>query len=230
MSTAAPIVVMPSILSADFTALGAAIDEVVAAGATVIHCDVMDGQFVPPITFGAQIVGQLRERLPAHIDLDVHVMIETPERQVEEFAKAGASGFTFHAEATSHAHRVLQHTRELGLRAGLAVCPATPPTIFEHTAELVDLALCMTVNPGWGGQKLIASTVAKAAQIRQIMGPDAIVQVDGGVDLHTAPQVAAAGANWLVAGSAVFGASDPGAAYQAILAAAEQAAEAGAPA
>lgn len=221
--SAAPsqIVVMPSILSADFTALGSAIDEVVDAGATVIHCDVMDGQFVPPITFGAQIVSQLRDRLPDHIDLDVHVMIETPERQVEAFASAGATGFTFHAEATAHSHRILQQLRERGVRAGLAVNPATPPAIFGETADLVELALCMTVNPGWGGQKLIASTVAKAAAIRELVGPGPIVQVDGGVDLATAPQVAAAGANWLVAGSAVFGADDPGAAYQAILAAAQ---------
>lgn len=215
---------MPSILSADFTALGSAIDEVIAAGATVIHCDVMDGQFVPPITFGAQIVGQLRDRLPDHIDLDVHLMIETPDRQVEDFAKAGANGFTFHAEATAHAHRTLQQIRESGMRAGLAVCPATPPAIFEQTDDLVDLALCMTVNPGWGGQKLIPSTIDKARAMRAIVGSNAIVQVDGGVDVHSASLVAAAGASWLVAGSAVFGADDPGAAYQAILAAAEQAA------
>lgn len=215
--------VLPSILSADFAALGSAVEEVVAAGATVIHCDVMDGSFVPPITFGAQIVSALRERLGPDIYLDVHLMINAPERHVADFASAGASGITFHAEATPHVHRVLQQIRELGCKAGLAVCPGTPVEAFTQCRDALDLALCMTVNPGWGGQKLIPATVAKTASIAALIDPATLVQVDGGVDLATAPQVAAAGAHWMVAGSAVFGKADPGAAYQAILAAARAA-------
>ncbi len=216
--------VLPSILSADFASLGSAVEEVVAAGARVIHCDVMDGTFVPPITFGAQIVSALRDRLPDDIYLDVHLMIDAPERHVADFASAGANGVTFHQEATPHVHRVLQQLRELGVNAGLAVCPGTPIESFEHTRDLLDLALCMTVNPGWGGQKLIPSTVAKTAAIAEIVEGRTIIQVDGGVDLATAPLVAAAGAHWLVAGSAVFGKDDPGAAFQAITAAARAAA------
>lgn len=216
--------ILPSILSADFAALGSAVEEVVAAGARVIHCDVMDGRFVPPITFGAQIVSALRERLGDGVDLDVHLMIDAPERHVMDFVKAGASGVCFHAEATSHSHRVLQQLREAGVRAGLAVCPGTPVGPIEECADLVDLALCMTVNPGWGGQKLIPATVDKAARIAGVVRPGTIVQVDGGVDIATAPLVAAAGAHWLVAGSAVFGAADPGAAFQAIELAARDAA------
>lgn len=213
--------VLPSILSADFAALGAAVEEVVDAGATVIHCDVMDGSFVPPITFGAQIVGALRDRLPDHVYLDVHLMIDAPERHVADFAKAGANGFTFHAEATAHIHRVLQQVRELGMVAGLAVCPGTPIGSIEVTREDLDLALCMTVNPGWGGQKLIPSTIAKTGAIAGAVRAETIVQVDGGIDAGTAPQTTRAGAHWLVAGSAVFGKPDPGAAYQEILAAAK---------
>lgn len=223
--TSPSIEILPSILSADFAALGSAVEEVVAAGARVIHCDVMDGSFVPPITFGAQIVAALRERLGDEIDLDVHLMIDAPERHIMDFVNAGASGVAFHAEATAHSHRLLQQLREAGVRAGLGVCPGTPISPIETVTAELDLALCMTVNPGWGGQRLIPATVEKTAQIAKVVAPGTIVQVDGGVDVHTAPSVAAAGAHWLVAGSAVFGASDPGAAFQAI----EQAARAAAP-
>jgi ribulose-phosphate 3-epimerase len=220
----ASIEVLPSILSADFARLGSAVEEIIAAGARVIHCDIMDGHFVPPITFGAQIVGALRDRIPDDIYLDVHLMIEAPERHVEGFVSAGANGVTFHAESTPHVHRVLQHLREMGVNAGLAVCPGTPIETFVQTREALDLALCMTVNPGWGGQKLIPATVSKTATIGDVIDPGTILQVDGGVDVHTAPLVAAAGAQWLVAGSAVFGAPDPGEAFQAITAAARAAA------
>lgn len=213
--------VLPSILSADFAALGEAVEEVVAAGASVIHCDVMDGTFVPPITFGAQIVGALRERLPDDIYLDVHLMIDAPERHVLDFAKAGANGVTFHAEATPHVHRVLQQLREEGVTAGLAICPGTPTAHLEVVEEDLDLALVMTVNPGWGGQKLIPATIGKTAAVAAGLPATTILQVDGGIDVNTAPQATKAGAHWLVAGSAVFGAPDPGAAYQAILAAAQ---------
>jgi ribulose-phosphate 3-epimerase len=218
--------ILPSILSADFAALGSAVEEVVAAGARVIHCDVMDGSFVPPITFGAQIVSALRERLGDTVDLDVHLMINAPERHVMDFVQAGASGVAFHAEATAHSHRILQQLREAGVRGGLAVCPGTPIAPIQECADLVDLALCMTVNPGWGGQKLIPATVEKTARLARAVRPGTVVQVDGGVDISTAPLVAAAGAHWLVAGSAVFGAADPGAAFQAIEHAARAAAAA----
>lgn len=212
--------VAPSILSADLANLAVEVKAVVDAGATVVHFDVMDGRFVPPITVGPVVLSALRDALPASIYLDVHLMIETPERQIEDFASAGADGITFHAEATPHAHRVLHQIREADCRAGLAVCPATPPAVFEEVADMVDLALVMTVNPGWGGQALIPSCLEKVKQVREILGPDAAIQVDGGVDADTAPLCAAAGATWFVAGSAVFGAEDPGAAYRTIAAAA----------
>lgn len=212
--------VAPSILSADLANLADDVRRVVDAGATVIHFDVMDGQFVPPITVGPVVLGALRDALPESIYLDVHLMIETPERQIEDFASAGADGITFHAEATPHAHRVLHQIREADCRAGLAVCPATPPAIFEEVADLLDLALVMTVNPGWGGQSLIPSTLEKVKSVRSMLGPDVAIQVDGGVDAETAPLCADAGATWFVAGSAVFGAEDPAASYQAIAAAA----------
>jgi ribulose-phosphate 3-epimerase len=210
--------IAPSILSADFARLGAQVDEVVAAGATVIHVDVMDGHFVPPITIGALIVSALREHVGEAIDLDVHLMIERPDAQLAEFAKAGATGITFHAEATPHVHRSIEIVRELGCRAGLAICPATPPDVY---AELeVDLALCMTVNPGWGGQAFIPTSIDKLRRIIPLLAPDTEVEVDGGIDAQTAGPCAEAGATMFVAGTAIFGEPDPAAAYQRIAAAA----------
>jgi ribulose-phosphate 3-epimerase len=211
--------VAPSILSADFARLGAQVREVLDAGARVVHCDVMDGHFVPPITMGPAVVAALRDALPDHAYLDCHLMIERPERQVEEFAQAGADGITVHAEATPHVHRVLQAIREAGCRAGLAVNPGTPAVALEPLAGAYDLALCMTVNPGWGGQKLIPATLEKARAISAAAG-DAVVEVDGGVDASSARRCVEAGATWLVAGSAIFGADDPAAAYRDIAAAA----------
>lgn len=206
--------IAPSILSADFFRLGAQVQEVVTAGATVIHVDVMDGHFVPPITMGPIVVSALREHLGDDIDLDVHLMIERPEQQVEAFASAGATGITIHDEATDHVHYALDKIRQAGCRAGLAVNPATPPAVFGEVA--VDLALCMTVNPGWGGQRFIPTSTDKVRRIRGLIGPDAHLEVDGGIDATTAPEVAQAGATFLVAGSAVFGADDPAAAYRRI--------------
>lgn len=208
--------VAPSILSADLANLAEEVRRVVDAGATVVHFDVMDGAFVPPITVGPVVLGALRDALPDSVYLDVHLMIETPERQIDDFASAGADGITFHVEATHHAHRVLHQIREADCRAGLAVCPATPPAVFEQVADLLDLALVMTVNPGWGGQSLIPSTLEKVRVVREMLGPDAAIEVDGGVDASTASLCADAGATWFVAGSAVFGADDPAAAYQSI--------------
>jgi ribulose-phosphate 3-epimerase len=206
--------VAPSILSADFTQLVAQVHEVMNAGARVIHCDVMDGHFVPPITFGPMVVAALRDALPDDAYLDVHLMIERPERQVEEFAKAGADGITIHAEATPHIHYTLSAIREAGCKAGLVVCPGTPP---DYYAEVdVDLALIMTVNPGWGGQTFIRSQLDKIRRVREILGDGVPIEVDGGVNAETAAECAEAGATWFVAGSAIFGSEDPAATFREI--------------
>jgi ribulose-phosphate 3-epimerase len=203
--------VAPSILAADFGKLREQVAEVVAAGARVIHVDVMDGHFVPPITMGPIAVQALRD---LDVVLDVHLMVERPERHVAAFAEAGANHITIHAEATPNVHFTLERIREHGCRAGLAVNPATPPDIFGEVAP--DIALCMTVNPGWGGQSFIAASLDKVRRMRELLGEDADVEVDGGIDEATAGPCAAAGATLFVAGSAIFGAPDPGAAFRAI--------------
>jgi ribulose-phosphate 3-epimerase len=213
--------VLPSILAADFARLGDQVEQVMDAGARVIHVDVMDGHFVPPITIGPLHVEALRDLVHGRGGaLDVHLMVERPERRVEEFAAAGADSLIVHWEATPHVHYALMAVRDAGMDAGLAINPATPPEAVADLVESFDHLLCMTVNPGWGGQDYIDGSTAKVARLRELLGPDVPIEVDGGIDAATAGPAAHAGATLFVAGSSIFGAPDPGAAYREVAAAA----------
>ncbi len=209
--------VAPSILSADFAQLRAQVRAVLEAGARVIHVDVMDGHFVPAITVGPLVVEALRDDVDEVGGmLDVHLMIERPERHVADFIRAGADSITFHAEATPHVAYAANLIREGGAGVGVAINPATPVGALAEIVDAIDLALCMTVNPGWGGQPFIAHSLDKVERVRAIVGAEVAVQVDGGIDPGTAPACRKAGANVFVAGSAIFDAEDPGEAYRAI--------------
>jgi ribulose-phosphate 3-epimerase len=214
--------VAPSILSADFSRLGAQLDEVLDAGARIIHVDVMDGHFVPPITFGPLIVEAIADRVHgAGGIIDVHLMIERPERQIAEIARAGADNITVHVEATPHVHYALQAIKAAGCSAGAALNPATGAAVLDDVAhDLLDVALCMSVNPGWGAQELIPGSLSKLERMRAALPEGIALEVDGGVHKDTAAACANAGANVLVAGSAVFDSRDPANTYAEIVAAA----------
>lgn len=219
------IIIAPSLLSADFAALGAEVAEAEASGGDWLHVDVMDGHFVPNITLGPAIVKAVKSH--TSVPLDVHLMIENPERYIADFAAAGASVITVHAEACVHLHRVVHQIKELGLMAGVAINPGTPASAVREVLEDIDMVLVMTVNPGFGGQAFIPSTLRKITQIREwaneINHSQLRIEVDGGIAEETAPLVVEAGADVLVAGNAVFGRSDRAAAIKAIREAAEAA-------
>ena len=200
--------VAPSLLAADYLRIGEDIRRMKEAGADWLHFDVMDGSFVPNISFGQDMA--LRAAT-CGLPLDVHLMIVNPEKYIDAFAAAGAKIITVHAEAVTHLHRVLQQIRAAGCLAGVALNPATSPECLRYVMGDFDLALVMTVNPGYGGQKLIPACIGKVAEVRGMLNRanlDAVVEVDGGVNLETAPKLVAAGADMLVAGSALYGAED----------------------
>ncbi|MFD0616525.1 ribulose-phosphate 3-epimerase [Paenibacillus sp. GCM10027629] len=210
--------IAPSILSADFAKLGDEIKEVERGGADWIHVDVMDGHFVPNITIGPLIVDAIRPHTT--LPLDVHLMIEKPEQYIPVFAKAGADWITVHAEACTHLHRVIHLIKEQGVKAGVALNPATPLSAIEEVLEDLDMVLIMTVNPGFGGQSFIESTLSKITRLRNMLDARGLqhvhIEVDGGVNEETVARVVQAGADVLVAGSAVFGQQDRKAAMERI--------------
>jgi ribulose-phosphate 3-epimerase len=202
--------VAPSILSADFADMKSAVSMLKEIKADMIHCDVMDGMFVPNITFGMKMVADIRKL--TDLPLDVHLMIVEPERYIEEFCGAGADILTLHAEATNHLHRALQKVKACGSRPGVVLNPATPVNALKHVLPDVDFVLLMSVNPGYGGQVFIPQTLDKIKELRSLaksMGREIEIEIDGGINEHTSKQVRDAGADILVAGNAIFTSDDP---------------------
>jgi ribulose-phosphate 3-epimerase len=207
--------VAPSILSADFGRMREQVSEVLEAGARVIHVDVMDGHFVPVITFGPKMLADVADLIHEHGGFaDVHLMIEQPERHLAQFAEAGADSITVHVETCPHLHYTLQMIKDLGCRAGVTLNPATPVDALAEAARYADVLLCMSVNPGWGGQAFIPATLDRLPRMRELARDEAAVEVDGGIHAETIAAAHRAGANILVAGSAIFGAAAPAAAYR----------------
>jgi len=206
-----------SVLNADLSRLRDEVDAAAAGGAEWIHVDVMDGHFVPSVSFGAPMIRAIRKI--TDLPIDVHLMVEHPERYLDEFAEAGASGFTFHPEATVHVQRHLAEARRRGMRAGLALNPATPPAVLIEVAQDLDLVLVMTVNPGFGGQTYLPAATGKIQRVREMMSElniRAALEVDGGITVRTIAEAHAAGADTFVAGMAVFGQPDPAEAVRAL--------------
>ena len=201
-------ILAPSLLSADFANLGAAIKQIEDNKGTAVHIDVMDGQFVPEITYGHPVIRSVRKL--TDLPFDVHLMIENPESQVESFMDAGADWVTFHVEATAHAHRIIQMIHERGKKAGVAICPGTPISTLSEIVKTADIILVMTVNPGWGGQKIIPSCVDKVKALKKLReenGYSYLISVDGGVNQETVKSVLDAGTDIVVSGSAFFNGS-----------------------
>lgn len=202
--------IAPSILSADFSAMGRAVELMQASGADYIHCDVMDGIFVPNITFGPPMIKSIKKH--ADIPLDVHLMIDRPERYIDAFADAGADIITIHAEATLHAERTLAYIKSKGIKAGIVLNPATHENAVQYVMHLVDMILLMSVNPGFGGQKFIPAVLPKVEKVREMIeksGRDIELEIDGGVNFDNIGDIINAGANVIVAGNTVFSYPDP---------------------